>query len=282
MTQTRPDRLALSRAARRAMKHAARGIDRIRPPRPGLTCLIYHRVGSRDHSQMALSESTFDDQMKHLAACHRVIDLDTACDEIETAARTGADVEPGVVITFDDATDDWATTVLPIIGRYELPATFYVTSGFVDGELDLPADGVAASWDQLRELAASPLVTVGSHTRTHRLLRGLDEADTLAELEDCDTRIRDELGVEVRHFAYPKAVDGSPAARELIAGRYRSAVLAGTRANGPNAALHSLARSPIQRDDSISDFRRKAAGGLHGEDIIREQLNKWRYRDAER
>lgn len=282
MTSSDTARRAVGRAARRAMKSAARGVDLLHPPTPGLTILIYHRVGSSDDSQMSLPTARFDEQMSRLAADHRVVDLDGACDEIDDAARTGRDVEPGVVITFDDGTDDWSTTVLPILERHGLPATFYVTSGFVDSELELPSDGVPATWNQLRELAASPLVTIGSHTRTHRLLRGLDEETTLAELEHCDRRIHDELGVEVRHFAYPKAVDGSSAARRLVATRYRSAVLAGTSANGPNAALHGLARSPIQRDDSVGDVERKFVGGLHGEDVIRGRLNKWRYRGAER
>jgi peptidoglycan/xylan/chitin deacetylase (PgdA/CDA1 family) len=36
-----------------------------------------------------------------------------------------------VVITFDDGYKSWVTNVLPALKELELPATFFVSSGFV-------------------------------------------------------------------------------------------------------------------------------------------------------
>ena len=59
------------------------------------------------------------------------------------------------------------------------------------------------SWDELRELAQDPLVTIGAHTKSHFALAKLPEADTRAEIADSVARIERELGRPCRHFSYP-------------------------------------------------------------------------------
>lgn len=271
-------RQSMSRAARRTLKLVAHGADRLNRPDPGITILIYHQVRVDGSSQITLSASEFDRQLRWLASECRVLDLDSACDELDGDGP----VEPGVVLTFDDGTSDWTREVLPRLDLLGLPATFYITSGFIDGVVAMPAAGQPATWDELRELNSSPLVTIGSHTHTHRLLRDLDADTTRLELDACDNRLSQELGIESRHFAYPKAIGGSHAAQMVVADRYRSAVVAGSKANRAGFGLHQLSRSPVQRCDSARDFEAKARGGMSTEDALRERVNRIRYRSAER
>ena len=262
--------------AREALKATSGLADQLRPPEVGSTILIYHRVGSGDGSQMDLDPETFAKQMAWLAGTQRVISLDHACSELEHDDP----VEPSVVLTFDDGTSDWIRSVLPVLVLHDLPATFYVCSGFVTGEEELPSNGRAIGWAELAELAASPLVTIGSHTHRHRLLDRLDPTELADELDRPTALIEDHLGVSPSHFAYPKAVAPSPAAAAEVRRRFRSATLAGTRSNTAPADLHRLARTPIQPSDGERWFRRKVAGGLHLEDDLRQRANRLRYRNA--
>ncbi len=65
------------------------------------------------------------------------------------------------------------------------------------------------SWDELRRIAADPLVTIGSHTRQHYALAKLTEAEARQEIEIGTHRIEQELGRRPAHLCYPY---GSPCA----------------------------------------------------------------------
>lgn len=266
-------------ALRGAVKALAAAGDVVLRPAPGVTVLIYHRVVPGGSSQMELDPAVFERQLAWLAAHRRVVTLDRAADELTPGRAPG---EPAVVLTFDDGTPDWVDHVLPALERHGTPATFYVATDFVERGVELPGGGRPASWTALAELAASPLATIGSHTHRHLLLDRLDPAQVDDELDRSIDLLRDRLGVDPTHFAYPKAVAGSATARRAVRTRFRTAVLAGTRPNPPGADLHELSRSPVQRSDTDAWFRRKAAGGMRLEDDLRRTANRLRYRGATR
>ncbi len=269
---------AVSRLPKQVLKWSARAADRVRPPSPGVVVLIYHRVGRRTPLDVDLALPEFETQMELLAATGRVRTIDEAVDRLET----GPSAEPvPVVITFDDGTADFAELALPVLARHGLPVTLYVATDFVDRGLDFPHDGIPLSWSALRDAHATGLVTVGSHTHTHALLDRLPADRIEEELDRADDLIAEHLGARPRHFAYPKAVAGTSLADRAVRARYRSAALAGTRANVPGRTdLHRLARSPVQASDGMRYFTAKLDGGMHLEDALREQANRWRYRGA--
>lgn len=262
--------------ARRAVKAASRLWDAVRPPAAGVTVLIYHRVGAAGGGQMNLSPEVFERQVEWLAANRRVVDLDTAVAEIAGAGP----VAPGVALTFDDGTADWVDVVAPILVRHGIPATFYLTTAYPSGELPLPDGEAAISWAGIAELSTTGIATIGSHTHTHRLLDRLAPAEIADELDRSVEGIAEHTGRTPAHFAYPKAVEPSRAARDAVRIRFRSAALAGTRANVAGDDPLSLSRSPIQAADSLDDVRRKVDGGMGFEDSLRQRLNRVRYRGA--
>ena len=71
------------------------------------------------------------------------------------------------------------------------------------------------SWDELRELAADPLVTIGAHTSNHYALAKLPEAQARAEMADNIARISAEFGKPCRHFSYPYGCETSAGEREF-------------------------------------------------------------------
>lgn len=259
-----------------AVKVVASGADRVRPPEPGLVILIYHRVGRRTLSEVDLSTDRFDEQVAALAESGRLVTLDEG---LERMRRGHLDDCP-VVLTFDDGTTDWVDEAMPVLARHQAPATFYVATDFVDRSLPFPGDGRPISWAGLAELASSGLATIGSHTHSHALLDRATGAAAASELDRSIELIGERLGVACDHFAYPKALLGSPAAEAEVRARFVSATIAGTRANPTGTDVHRLWRTPIQVSDGMRWFHRKAAGGMRLEDTARRLLNRGRYAGA--
>jgi peptidoglycan/xylan/chitin deacetylase (PgdA/CDA1 family) len=271
-------RSRLITAGKRSVKRAAHAADALRPPSNGITVLIYHRVGHGAGAEMDLSPQVFERQLEWLAAHHRPISLEQALGELGSTSSP----RPGVVLTFDDGTDDWAEYVAPLLEKYEVPATFYVATSFVDEEREFPGGGRPISWAGLREVVASGVATIGSHTHEHFLLDRLDPDGVAQDLDRSIELIGEHLDVKAVDFCYPKAVAPSPHAERAVKARFRSAVLAGTRSNQRGADPWRLSRSPIQASDDDRDFRAKATGGMHLEDDLRRLANARRYKGLAR
>lgn len=264
------------------VKRVGKALDGIAPPPAGITVLIYHRVGGGSDSAVDLAVDAFEAQAEHLAAHHRVLSIDDAVAELGAPADHAApDPRPGVVITFDDGTTDFADHVVPVLERHRLPATLYVATQFVDEETEFPWGAPPISWSALRDSLATGLVTIGSHTHSHWLLDRLEAERIAADLDTSIELIRHHLGVDPQHFAYPKALPGSPRAEIEVRRRFRSAALAASRVNRPgHTDLHRLWRTPIQTTDGFEFFAAKAGGGLRLEGELRALAARARYRGA--
>lgn len=71
------------------------------------------------------------------------------------------------------------------------------------------------SWEEIRQLAADPRVTIGAHTRRHYALARLTLAEARAEIEESLRRIEKETGIDCRHFSYPFGDEASAGKREF-------------------------------------------------------------------
>ncbi|MCC7254158.1 polysaccharide deacetylase family protein [Hyphomicrobium sp.] len=74
-------------------------------------------------------------------------------------------------------------------------------------------------WDELRALAADPLVTIGAHTRRHFAVAQLSEDEARAEIAESVARIERELGRPCRHFSFPYGDAGSAGPRDFAIAR---------------------------------------------------------------
>ncbi len=80
-------------------------------------------------------------------------------------------------------------------------------------------DALMMNWDELRTLAADPLVTIGAHTVGHYALARLDAARAREEMAASRARLREKAGVTARHFAYPYGSAETAADREFSMAR---------------------------------------------------------------
>lgn len=265
------------KASAAAFDSARRMLSRAPWPPPGLVVLLYHRVGRRSALEIDVPLALFREQMAALATKARVV---AVSEGVARLADPGAARETLVAVTFDDGTADFLDVALPVLVEYQVPATVYVATDFVDRRRNFPHDGVPLSWDALRAAASTGLVDVGSHTHTHALLDRLAAAEVVNELDRSRALVQEHIGHAPAHFAYPKAVAPSRAAEDIVRARFASAALAGTRVNPYGADPYRLARSPVQYSDGMRWFRHKLAGGLALEDTVRRALNRGRYAGA--
>lgn len=263
---------------RQLVKWTAAAADALRRPR-GLVVLIYHRVGAHTPVSVDLPRPLFAEQLAALAEGWAPVTLDRVGDLLAGSAAPGG--PPTVCVTFDDGTADFVDEALPEIVAHDVPAALYVATDFIEAGRSFPEHGQPASWAGLRDAISTGLVTIGSHTHTHRLLDRVDGPEAAQELDRSTKLIEDRLGVSCRHFAYPKALLGSPAAEAEVRRRFRTAAIAGTRPNAYGTTdLHRLHRSPIQVTDGMRWFRQKATGGMALEDDLRRLRNRRRYTGA--
>lgn len=257
------------------VKWLASAADAVRRPR-GLVVLIYHRVGARTPISVDLPRPLFADQLAALTAEWAPVTLDQAAELLaRPAAPPGA---PPVCVTFDDGTADFVEEALPELVEHGVPAALYVATNYVETGQPFPNDGRPASWAGLRDALSTGLVTIGSHTHTHRLLDRVDGPEAADELDRSIGLIEDRLGVACSHFAYPKALPGSPSAEQEVRRRFKTAAIGRTRPNPYGRTdPHRIRRSPVQVTDGLRWFRHKAAGGMALEDDLRTLRNRRRY-----
>jgi len=121
--------------------------------------LLYHRVThrERDPQLLTVTPEHFDAQMAVLAERHHVVPLS----ELVEGIRGGRVPDRAIAITFDDGYADNLLDAAPILARHAVPATFYVSSGFVE-------EGRPFWCDEVERLVLAP----GTLPRSGRLSAG--------------------------------------------------------------------------------------------------------------
>jgi len=181
----------------------------VRRLKPHSIILLYHRVANvnSDPQLLCVSPTNFEQQIYCLKIKYKFISLS----ELGHQIKTGRVERNTLVITFDDGYLDNLTDALPILTKYKVPATIFVTAGKIDDKKPFDWDngtpvsdrGAALNQQELIALASSPLIEIGAHTMTHPHLSALSAQDQRLEIEQSKKKIQSILGKEVSAFAYP-------------------------------------------------------------------------------
>ncbi len=170
--------------------------------------LCYHAVSPDWPADLAVTPERFEEQLELLVRrgfVGRTFE--------KTLAEPSA--TPTVVITFDDAYRSVREAALPIMRRLGLPGSVYVPTSYpgqpgpmvwggIDRWVGTPHEPELSclGWDELGELADEGW-EVGSHTRSHPHLTGLDDAALMTELEGSKADCEEALGRPCTSIAYP-------------------------------------------------------------------------------
>lgn len=218
--------------------------------------LCYHRFGS-GVSKMQVTPERFEEQLAWLARNqYRVLRLS----ELQ---RFLAAEEPlparSVVITIDDGYESVHRHAYPLLKKYGFTATLFVYTDFVGA-------GDALSWAQLREMAASGVIDIQAHSKTHRNLIQRREGETdAAYRQNIDAEVRQPrallesrlaaAGVKVRHYAYPFGDANELVLEALKREGYEMGVTVNPGGNPFFADALMLRRTMIFGDHDIDDFQ---------------------------
>ncbi|QQE66374.1 polysaccharide deacetylase [Leptolyngbya sp. BL0902] len=161
--------------------------------------LMYHDVLSEPEVFFDLVPEQFEDHLKTLKDNgFTAISLDQLMQHL----RTGAPLpEKPVVLSFDDGYAGHYEHVFPLLQKYQMPGVFFVFPGKVDGDI---VGRSTLTWDQVKEMAADPLITIASHSVTHPPdLREFNDADLAYEMTESKRRLEEMIGQPVHYFSYP-------------------------------------------------------------------------------
>lgn len=174
-----------------------------------IVVLMYHRFGEPAYPLTNTPLELFERQLAILEdGGHRVLPLA----EIAAALESGAALpERSLAITIDDAYLSVYREAWPRLKAAGYPFTLFLATDPVDAG----AEGFM-SWDQLREMAADPLVSLGSQTASHPHMPAQSVAANRADILAANARFAAELGAAPAVFAYPYGEYDLPSA-ELIA-----------------------------------------------------------------
>jgi peptidoglycan/xylan/chitin deacetylase (PgdA/CDA1 family) len=112
------------------------------------TILMYHSIPSAHEAQWmdpsnCMSAKIFERQMKFLSQRRRVISLDQLIQQLQK----GEPIRRGtVVITFDDGYRNNFTVAAPILAKYNLPATLYLATGYLNAQRNQWIDTLYAAF----------------------------------------------------------------------------------------------------------------------------------------
>lgn len=227
-----------------------RRLQRVLPEgRPGIVILAYHLIGAGTRSPVDLAEEAFRRQMEEVAHGGKAISLSEALAAVE---RREPVVENRVVVTFDDAYENFDRHARQILENLRIPATMFVPTDFIDGRRNGPLTGSeklpALTWERLATLAEGGLIELGSHSKSHPDLRELTESQLEDELEGSAQVIERQTGARPAAFCFPRALC-PPHVERLVARSYRGAVVGGGAKNDPRVANpFRLQRVSLRRD----------------------------------
>lgn len=111
------------------------------------------------------------------------------------------------------------------------------------------------TWNELRALAADPLVTIGGHTQRHYALSKLGANAARHEMAASVARLEAELGRPVRHFSYPFGDVCSAGPREFEMARALGFVTAVTTQKGVLTAAHCGSLTALPRVSLNGDYQ---------------------------
>lgn len=235
--------------------------------------LTFHSVQEHPCSLSHQSPAVFEQQIKYLA------------DKAYTSLRVSdvLDNWPGildkkrvVILTFDDGLYNNREIICPILKRYGMTATFFISTAYI-GENRSPAghDNLGAykdvdmmAWHDLQDMINEGF-EIGAHTHTHAQVRQLNHEEAAHELAISKKIIEEKLGVPVRSFAYPKGrtTAFAPWTRKIL---QQCGYAAGcTMMEGHlsrKSDLLQLPRIGIDKTDTLQTFQMKLRGNY---DLLR-------------
>ncbi len=212
---------------------------------------MYHSVGTSrldDSYGLTVSKELFHEQISFLESLDgSFISVNSGLERIDSLEK------PTFGITFDDGYKDNLIASEILINK-SVPFSIYC----IADKIGLPD---YLSSQDLRDLCATGLCTIGGHGLTHKRLGDLDEANQVYELRRCREILEQALGVPVQTMSLPH---GSLSSRTLEFAKSSGYQLICTSRPGINTPRNfdpfHIRRTEIRSFDNLDSFIKKVNG----------------------
>lgn len=218
---------------------------------------MYHSVkpDAEASDRLSITDKTFEKQMSFLSRHHyNVVSLEKLADYI----KGGKSIPPKtVVLTFDDGNLNNYVYAYPILKKYNLPATMFV----IIEEVGRP-QGDKVTWEQIKEMNDSGLITIGSHALGPEPLVNIgSEEEIRRQVFDSKKILEEKLGKPVFAFSYPEGLYNGRIKQTVIDAGYKAAVGTKTGRGSSSKDLFALKRLRISSNaDNLFIFAFETSG----------------------
>jgi peptidoglycan/xylan/chitin deacetylase (PgdA/CDA1 family) len=138
-----------------------------------------------------------------------------------------------------------------------------------------PAKYAPCSWGELREMADSGLVDIGSHTMTHPILSSITDEESWKELTESRRQIEDGMGTKVASFCVPNGMTGDyrlAQLRQVADAGYVCGVLASFGLVGNDADPYRLPRMGMGSKSKPVEFSKFLDGAEYYQQKLKTLL----------
>jgi len=209
----------------------------------GVPVIMYHNVLPNPTIEW---DTKLEDFERHLALIQEKGLTPISMDQLVLHLRTGASLPPKpILLTFDDNYAGQYQYAFPLLKKYNYPAVWSVHTRFVGVQDGNPK----ATWENLKEMHASGLITIASHTVNHLNLvtSNLTDQQILKELKDSKAILEKELGTEIKYFTYPEGDNDDRIHKLVVEAGYTAALAMTLDPSGETTANKSKDLLSIMR-----------------------------------
>ena len=206
-----------------------------------LPILMYHSINpaATSNAMLSIAPKTFERQMRFLKNFgYNVVPLESVIAFLEEGRPIPART---VAITIDDGYRDNYTYAFPILKEYNFPATIFI----ITGEVGRTA-GDRLSWDEIKQMRDSGLVSFGSHTLGPEPLVNIKSDDEIRrQIFLSKKTLEERLGERVKMFSYPEGRFNNSIKQMVKEAGYNLAVATSPGKGFPNNDILALKRLRI-------------------------------------
>jgi len=161
-----------------------------------ITVLMYHRVGDNKYPSTSISVKLFEKHIKYLV--EEDINVLPITELSKYLRKEISLPKKTVFITFDDAYKSFFQNGFPILKKYKLPFSVFVSSHYISDA----KESDFMSWSMLKELSESNGLIL-NHSKSHESLIGIDIQTLKKEIEQNQIEIEKKVGEQPKIFSYP-------------------------------------------------------------------------------
>jgi peptidoglycan/xylan/chitin deacetylase (PgdA/CDA1 family) len=237
--------------------------------RKGLVVLTYHRVNDYlEPNDLVVSTVRFDEHMRYLAGSCDVLGVE----EFLTGKILSEHGRPKVVVTFDDGYADNYQNAFPILRKYRLPATIFLTTDYMGTDIkkeryrNTPWQRDYLNEQEIREMVQNR-ITFAPHTATHPHLPRLGEDGQREEIKKSLGKLKElfpDCSLCQKIFCYPYGEYNDLTLKILKEEGVQTAFTVRSGINDDRARPLELFRVGINGEDTVFDVKKKIAGAFDG------------------